>query len=299
MKVNINILIWLAGFSILFSACNKKDELDSKSVFIDSTIPKNPLDTYLYTNYLKPYNVEVQYKYVDRESDLSYRLVPAPYESSIRLVKLMLYAVLEPYNEVTGSRQFLKDNFPKQITFTGSVPVQTNGNTILGTAESGTKINLYNLLVLDAFSSQSSEFLNHYYFHTIHHEFQHILNQNKPYPSNFREISGLKYVEDEWNKAYDSQTAIAAGFITPYASKSDTEDFAEIYSAYVTNTSEYFEAIISYVGNDSEGKAIILSKLAIIKSYMKSIWGIDMDQLREKISKKYEDLDTFDQLTLN
>lgn len=75
----------LASCGVLLSACNKEDKLDSKSVFVDSDIPKNALDNYLYNNYTKPYNIEILYKYVDRESDMSFRLVPAPYESSIRL----------------------------------------------------------------------------------------------------------------------------------------------------------------------------------------------------------------------
>lgn len=300
MKVINKLIPILISCGVLFSACNKEDKLDSKSVFVDSEIPKNALDNYLYNNYTKPYNVEILYKYVDKESNMTYRLVPAPYESSIRLSKLMLFLVMEPYSEVVGSKQFLRDNFPKVITYTGSVPVQTNGVIILGTAETGTKVSLYNLLELNEANGKNPEFLTNGFFKTVHHEFQHILNQNKPYPSNFKEITGLGYVDDEWNTTYTSVgAAVAAGFVSPYASKADTEDFAELYSFYVTRGQAEFDAILNSSGSTAAGRALILSKLAIVKSYMKSEWGIDMDMLRANIIARYPQLNTFDQTTIN
>ncbi len=304
MKNNNLLISILVSCGVMFSACNKEDKLDSKSVFVDSEIPKNALDNYLYNNYTKPYNVEILYKYIDKESNMTYRLVPAPYDASIRLSKLMLFLVMDPYSEVTGSKQFLRDNFPKIITYTGSVPVQTNGVIILGTAESGTKVSLYNLLELTEANGKSSQFLTNGFFKTVHHEFQHILNQNKPYPSNFREISGSNYIEDEWNTKYPNTpvgigTAIAAGFISPYASKADTEDFAELYSIYVTRSQADFDAMLNVENSTAAGRTLILSKLAIVKSYMKSEWGIDMDILRANIIARYPQLSTFDQTTLN
>ncbi|WP_286709941.1 MULTISPECIES: zinc-binding metallopeptidase [Sphingobacterium] len=304
MKLSNKLFMLLASCGVLFSACNKEDKLNPNSVFVDSPIPKNALDNYLYKNYILPYNVEILYKYVDKESDMSYRLVPAPFESSIRLSKLMLYLVMEPYSEVTGGKEFLKNNFPKLITFTGSAPIQTNGVMILGTAESGTKVSLYNLLELNETSGKNPAFLTGRFFKTVHHEFQHILNQNKPYPSNFKEITGTGYVEDDWNAKYPNTTAgigaaIAAGFISPYASKADTEDFAELYSFYVTRSQADFDAMLNVENSTAAGRALILSKLAIVKNYMKSEWGIDMDLLRANILARYPNLSTFDQTTLN
>ncbi|WP_294185478.1 putative zinc-binding metallopeptidase [uncultured Sphingobacterium sp.] len=304
MKNNTLLISILLSCSVMFSGCNKEDKLDSKSVFVDSEIPKNALDNYLYNNYTKPYNVQILYKYNDNESNMTYRLVPAPYDASIRLSKLMLFLVMDPYSEVTGSTQFLRSNFPKIITYTGSVPVQTNGVIILGTAESGTKVSLYNLLELNETTGKNSQFLTNGFFKTVHHEFQHILNQNKPYPSNFREISGSNYIEDEWNTKYPNNTvgigsAIAAGFISPYASKADTEDFAELYSFYVTRSQADFDAMLNVENSTAAGRTLILSKLAIVKSYMKSEWGIDMDILRANIIARYPKLSTFDQTTLN
>lgn len=295
-----NILYPLLGL-ILMSACSKEDKLNSQSVFVDSKIPKNPLDNYILNNYTKPYNISILYKFVDKESDMAYNIVPATYDGSIRLTKLMLYSVIESYDKITGSKEFVKNNFPKLITYSGSVPVNNNGTIILGTAEAGRKVSLYNLLEMSEVNGKSAAFLNYWFFKTIHHEFQHILNQNKPYPSNFKEITGTTYVEDEWSTQYpasDPGLAVSAGFISSYASKADTEDFAELYSFYVTRSQADFDAMLNVAGSTAAGRALILSKLAIVKNYMKSSWGIDMDLLRTEVLDRYSKLSAFDQTTI-
>lgn len=298
MKIR-NILIlstWLLGLT----ACEKEDKLNPNSVFVDSAIPKNPLDNYIYNNLTKPYNISLLYKYVDGESDMAYHLVPAPYESSIRLTKLLIHLGIEPYDVVTGSKVFSKNHYPKLFTFTGSNQIRNNGTVVLGTAEAGTKVALFGLLNLTPANSVNPTFLNNNFFKTIHHEFQHILNQNKPYPASFAEFSGPKYVEDEWNTKYTTTAAaVADGFISPYASKAHTEDFAEIFSFYVTRSQADLNIILNSAGETSAGRTIVLSKIASVKAYMNTEWGINMDLLRQEILNRYSNLGSFDQTTLN
>ena len=300
MKITKLLTILIASSGFAFSSCEKEDKLDSKSVFVDSEIPKNALDNYIYNQFVKPYNINILYKYVDKESDMAYHLVPAPYEASIRLTKLLLHLGIEPYNDVTGGKDFILKNYPKLFTFTGSVQVKNNGSVVLGTAEAGTKVALFNLLNLNATNSTNVTWLNTYFFKTVHHEFEHILNQNKPYPSNFASITGTSYVEDEWTTKYTTNgAAVAAGFISPYAAKAHTEDFAELYSIYITRSQADFEAILNSTGATDAGRAIVRTKLSIVKNYMKSEWGIDMDILRANILNRYANLSSFDQTTLN
>ncbi|QQT27125.1 MULTISPECIES: putative zinc-binding metallopeptidase [Sphingobacterium] len=293
------ILLSLASLS-LFNSCEKSDKLDSKSVFVDSDKPKNALDNYIYENITKPYNIQILYKYVDRESDVNYHLVPATYDGSVRLTKLLIYLGTGPYDQVTGSKQFVRDNFARLFNYIGNVAVQNNGSVILGTAENGAKISLYNVINLNATSGLNQAFLNQYYFKTVHHETQHIFNQRKPFPTGFNEITGTAYVDDAWNQVWASSgAAIAAGFISTYASKAPTEDFAELYSFYITRSQAEFDAMLNVTGSTAAGRALIASKLTIVKNYMNSEWGINMDQLRQVILDRYANLNSFDQTTLN
>jgi len=296
MKIKYN-LICLVFISLIYTSC-KKEKLSEESVFVDSTLPKNALDSYIYNNYTVPYNIDIIYKYVDRESDLTYNLVPATYDGSVRMTKLLLNFGLKPYDDITGSKAFMRAYFPKILTYIGTSSVKSNGTIVLGTAEGGKKINLYNLNNL-AGNSTSISYLNKYYFHVIHHEFQHILNQTKPFPTSFNTISGVGYVGDVWNTTYVTDgAAIAAGFISPYASKESTEDFAELYSFYVTLSASEYTAYLNSAGSTPAGIAIINTKMEVVKTYMKNEFGIDMDALRANIQAKVAGLSTFDQTTL-
>jgi len=299
MKIFKSVVFSLVSLA-LFNSC-KDDKLDSNSVFVDREIPKNPLDNYIYNTFTKPYNIDILYKYVDRQSDVNYNLVPATYDGSVRLTKLLYHLGLEPYDVLTGSKDFIRNNFARLITYIGNVAVQNNGSVILGTAETGSKIALYNVIDLNGVSGKNPAYLNEYYFKTVHHEFQHILNQKKPFPTGFNEISGPAYVDDAWNTFWGTSASahISGGFITRYASKEATEDFAELFSVYVTRSQSDFNAMINVAGATDAGRAIINNKLTIVKNYMISSWGINMDQLRQIILDRYANLSSFDQTTLN
>ncbi|WET71455.1 MULTISPECIES: putative zinc-binding metallopeptidase [unclassified Sphingobacterium] len=297
MNIFKNLLY--AGLILSFLAsCRKEDKLDPNSVFIDSKLTQNDLDKYIYENITKPYNIDVLYKYVDKESDMNYNLVPATYDASIRMTRLIQYLGLEPYDDLTGSKQFIRSYFPKLLNYIGSVSVMNNGTVVLGTAENGTKMSLYNLLNLDEESGSDVDYLNYYYFKTIHHEFQHILNQTKPFPSDFNSITGTSYVGDDWSQTYSESRvglAVADGFISPYASKEAVEDYAELYSYYVTRSQDELNAILTAPGSTAAGRALVQKKLNIVKTYMKDKWGIDMDLLRKNILNRTAKLGDFDQ----
>ena len=160
---------------------------------------------------------------------------------------------------------------------------------VLGTAEGGLKITLYmiNSLQLDP------DYLNQYYFHTMHHEFAHILHQTKPYSSDFEMISGTDYVKDTWNDAFkDDADAQQHGFITPYAASEANEDFVELLSTYITNTPKFWSDMLKTAGKD--GAAIIEQKFDIVYNYMKNTWGIDLNDLRDVILKRQGEIDQLD-----
>ncbi|PWS30929.1 zinc-binding metallopeptidase [Pedobacter paludis] len=297
MKFSKFYLALFAG-ALAISAC-KKEKLESNSVFVDSTIEKNPLDNYIYNNFILNYNVDILYKYVDKESDLNYNLIPASYNSSIRLTKLFKYLGFEPYDDVTGSKAFIKRYFPKLINYIGEAAYRNNGTKVLGTAEGAKKITLYEVNRLTATTGVNADFLTDSYFHTIHHEFQHILNQTTEFPTSFNAISGNSYVDDVWNTTYTSTgAAVAAGFISPYSSSGAKEDFAELYSFYITLSATQFNALLNSTGSTAAGRTIINNKLIVVKNYMLSVWNIDMDVLRANIVNRKANLASFDQTTL-
>ena len=216
-------ILGLFAFVCAFSGVScSEDDLSGTSVIKPEQTTETPLDAWLYKNYIEPYNIEFRYRYEDMESDMIYDLTPANYEKSVQMAKLVKHLCLQAYDEVTGSRDFITSYFPKMVFLVGSPAYNNNGEVVLGTAEGGTKITLYAVNNMDP---TNVDLLNEWYFKTIHHEFAHILNQKKPFSTDFNQITGLatgiRYVGNACWDVYPSEDlALKDGFISRYASTS-------------------------------------------------------------------------------
>ena len=306
MKIkNISLLLLLAGL-LGFSSCDD-EKLDSTSVF-DGITPaqKNEFDNWLETNYRKVYNIDFKYRYSDKEADRAYNVIPANYEQSVALAILIKHVWLDAYSEAV-SPEFMKTYVPRIIQLTGSYKWNSNGSQVLGTAEGGLKIMLYGVNELDIDNPRintSNPYeshqvkpidMNYWFFHTMHHEFCHILPQKKEYDPSFRAISAGTYHATDWINLEDKKVA-KEGFVSSYAASEYNEDFAEIYATYVTNTPEGWEKIINAAG--TEGAAILNQKLDLMKSYFLNSWGLDLDNMRDILIRRSAESVTLDLRTL-
>jgi substrate import-associated zinc metallohydrolase lipoprotein len=292
MKYNNIFMLMLMALLFAVSSCSDDDEISSTSVFEDvTTKQKNEFDTWLENNYRKPFNIDFKYRYSDKESDLSYNVIPAEFEKSMGLAILVKYMWLDVYTE-TVNMEFMKTNVPRIIQLTGSYKWNSNGSQVLGTAEGGLKIMFYGVNELDLDNARvnsdnpyESHYvrpldMNYWFFHTMHHEFCHILTQKKNYDTSFRSISAATYHATDWINLEDKKVA-KEGFVSAYGSSEYNEDFAEIYATYVTNSAEGWQKILDAAG--PEGTAILNQKLDIVKDYFKNSWGYELDNLRKTI----------------
>lgn len=296
----IKIKYWLLATAMVFvfGACSKDDEPNPDMSVINMGKGKqNDFDKYLEKTFVDTYNINFIYKWEDVESDMAYALVPANYENSIKMANLIKYLCLDAYEEVAPSG-FLKKYFPKMFVMVGSAGYRNNGTYVLGTAEGGLKITLYMINDLDV--EDVSRLYSHY-FRTIFHEFSHILHQTKSFTTDFDKISATDYVGGSWNEAWTNKQdeRWAKGFISDYSTKETNEDFVELIAHYITYTPEEWETMLVDAG--SVGSAIIKEKMTIVKSYMKDVWSIDMDDLREAIDSRAKKLDeqNLDNITIN
>lgn len=263
MKYNNIGIILLTALTLVVCSCSS-DDLNGESIFKDDLKDvgqTTEFDSWLKKNYLDTYNVKLMYRYVDNESDRSYNVIPADYDKAKALAILVKQIWLDAYTEVMGV-DFLKTYSPRIIQLTGSYKYQQNesgesGGVVMGTAEGGLKVMLYGvnsmdidnpyINVDDPYSSDkwsTKKFdLNHWFFHTMHHEFCHILTQKKEYSTEFRTISAADYHATDWVNVKDKDAA-AEGFVTGYGSGEYNEDFAEIYAMYVTMKPEAWQKII-------------------------------------------------------
>ena len=269
----------------LSAASCVKDEMSPNSVIKVSQTQKNDFDRWLEANFLLPYNIDFKYRYEMNESDMNYFTIPADYEYSIVMAHLLKYLCVETYDEVAGI-SFTRSYFPKMFFLTGEWEYRNNGTIILGTAEGGKKIFLAGVNLLPE-HMDSAEELNHYYIKTIHHEFTHILNQTIDYPVDFAMVTGADYVADSWSDSPYDKTFLKRGFITAYSQHSDTEDFAEMMSEYITHDQAWWDEQIAKAG--AKGY-LIEAKLDYVRNYMMDSFNIDLDQLRATVLRRQDDV---------
>lgn len=264
----------------LLASCSD-DELSSTSIFQDPAPSTDAFDQWILENYTMPYNISLKYHLEDKETDYQYSLVPATKENSIRVAHAVLYCWLQAYDEVAGTA-FTRTYVPKIIQLVGSNAHNKKGTVVMGTAENGMKVTLY---AVNFFKSDRST-LNTY-FQIMHHEFTHILTQNKDYDTEFRTISDGDYITGDWSNKFESES-LAAGFITPYAMSEYNEDFAETLSYYLIYTPAQWRSKMTLAGD--EGAAIITQKVELIRRYLKTAWEIDLDELRDVLQRRINDV---------
>ena len=130
----------------------------------------------------------------------------------------------------------------------------------------------------------------------MHHEFTHILNQKKPYDEAFDKITPTTYVSGEWYQLGEEE-CLKEGYISNYARSEPREDFAELLSFYVTDSPQKWNDRLQRAG--TKGASLINQKIALIKSYMKNSWNIDIDDLRDVVLRRGKDLRKIDLEHLN
>ena len=268
----------------IISSCANDDDLSSTSIFendIAKPAVKSDFDKWLDTHYVKNYNIDLKYRLDDIQTDFTYNLIPADEQKSIRMAHAILYGWLQAYDEVAGI-DFTRSYAPKIIHLIGSYPWDRKGSIKLGTAEDGLKVTFYNINNFKVTADSLSE-----YFQIMHHEFTHILTHNKDYDVAFRAISDTSYVNGGW-PAFREEEALQRGFINNYAMKEYHEDFAEMLSFYLVFTQEYWDRQMNRAGDT--GKPILQKKLDMVRTYMLSAWGVDIDVLRTVLHRRVNEI---------
>ena len=197
---------------------------------------------------------------------------------------------VDAYNELMG-RDFLRQYSPRMIQLIGSAEYKEDSSEVLGTAEGGMKIFLNKVNLLDLKKPDMSV-IRFYYIKTMYHEFGHILQQTKNYSTDLNTIStdyqGPSRVNvGDYENGRDTE-ALEMGFISAYASSEPGEDFVEILSFYVVYGKEYWERMLTLVGEDGAEK--MLRKYALIKNYLKTKWEIDIEKLEQIVQRRMEEV---------
>jgi substrate import-associated zinc metallohydrolase lipoprotein len=288
MSTRITNILLSFFFLLAISGCVKDDSFTG-SIFVDPeelspTSPTYNFDLWLNDNFTTPYNLSFKYKMEDVGSDMDYNLVPASLDKSKQLAQLIKYLWFDVYSKMVDE-EFLKSYGPRIIHLIGSPAYNpSSGTIVLGTAEGGIKITLYNCNSLDY---TNPDLMNEYFFKTMHHEFAHILHQTKSYPKDFEQISAGNYSPMGWQYISD-QDAAKLGFVSPYSASQASEDFVEVIANYLVKSDDDWNNLLEMAGDD--GATIILKKLSICSNWLKEKWKIDIVAMRNEIIAREQNI---------
>ena len=266
-----------AVLALSLAACNNKETLNPESVIQPRVTAQTALDTYIYNNFQKPYNISVTYNYIDADFEMGKYFYP-PTEAKVQpMLEIVKKVWIDSYTQVAG-QDFIKSVAPRQISLIGGYNMNSDGTITLGFADSAMKITLFNVDQLDVTKHDATR----QYFHTIQHEYCHIINQRKPYSEEYGKITPSDYTAN-W---YNIQLADAnkKGFITPYSMLNDIEDFAEMTSGILSMSKTDWDAKVNAI--PEEGRNIIRKKEEFVVSYFKSEWNIDLYKLQEVVENQ-------------
>ncbi|MDR0893992.1 MAG: putative zinc-binding metallopeptidase [Prevotellaceae bacterium] len=288
MKVRNYIYLLLSMLAITtLPACTDDDALDTSNPIYGlggEDYVETALDKWIYENFTKPYNISVEYRWNPTE-ELTATLVP-PQEDKVQPVMELIRDVwIKPY-ETTKGLDFLQANAPKTYMLIGSPKYNTNGTITLGEAEGGNKVTLYRINWFDPSNPDTFQDLVRRILKTTHHEFTHTLNQITRFPDSFLYITAS---ESAWTNIKEGEQARNLGYITPYASDSPTEDFAEMVSMILVYGRDWFnnyvdqaDDTVKLLGKDITARQALKQKESIMVEYMKSAWGITFYGTKEE-----------------
>jgi substrate import-associated zinc metallohydrolase lipoprotein len=271
---NIKKLFPIIICLFIISCKSAKEDVSAKVDGLGGVVlPQLPIDIWLQDNFTKPYNIDVQYRWNAYEVPLNKTLVP-PLVSKVQPTMEAVKTIwIDPYVKEAGL-DFIKKFCPKQYVLVGSANWNTDGTIVLGTAEGGRKVVLYQINDFDKKNIDGVKQM----LHTIHHEFGHILHQNILYPLAFKQITPGTYTSNWYNISEDE--ALSLGYISSYAMSGTDEDFVEMISIMLVYGKDVFDARVNSLGTGAAHDAL-RKKEQIVVDYLKNAYNIDYRSLQK------------------
>lgn len=277
----VQLVICLLVFTFILS-CRKEEALPTDPIIGlgGETWVKGEIDDFITQNFIRTYNISVQYKWSPFEVNPNRTLVPPQESKVIPIMTAVRDIWMKPY-ERNAPANFLKTYSLSQFVLVGSPEYQSNGTIILGTAEGGTKITLFEVNSFDLDNRAMVERI----LHTIHHEFAHILHQTIDYPQAWRGLSTQWYTAT-WFNSTNAQ-ANAQGLITAYSKSAEREDFVETIAFLLVEGQERYDAIVA--ANPAVANIFRIKEDLVVR-YYNDVMNIDFRALQEGVKNAIEDL---------
>jgi substrate import-associated zinc metallohydrolase lipoprotein len=250
---------------------------------------ESDLDIYIEENFTEEYGMAIRYRFVDRFVNPFQRVAPPALEAVRPMLDFIEEFWIGPYMEVANGEAFFREQVPSEIVFLGGLLYNEDGTVTLGTADAGAQITFTNVNAIDINDRAWVDLQ----LQTVYHEFAHTVHQEYKLPQAYETISPTGYTSPgSWFTLTDEE-ALQRGFVSPYATSSPNEDFAEMVAFYLfyTDFEEDFETDEPDC-NDAdcaarnEGRELIRQKLSSIEGHYAKFTGVILEDLRAAVQRR-------------
>ena len=278
----------IVGLFLIMSGCYQESELNVP-VYEGPNAIRNELDQYINENFVHDFGIAIRYRYVDRYVSPTQRVTPPRLEVVLPMLGFIEDYWVAPFLAVNNGETFFRKHVPAEIILLGGLIYNEDGTVILGTADAGAKITFTDVNSLDL---DNKDWVLQQ-LHTVYHEFAHIVHQRYKLPNAFETISPQGYTgPGAWYTLTDEE-ALQRGFVSPYATSSPNEDFAETV-AYFLFDENFYENFIYPEENcntpdcekRNEGRVLIAQKLNSILAHYEKVTGVKLEDVREEVQSR-------------
>ena len=245
---------------------------------------EDELDVFISENFIEKYGIDVNYHYDDQLLAGGRRGVPIRYDAIMPVLNFILKVWIEPFTATPEGEEFFGRSSPTLIVLYGGYFWRPPGIATAGFAESGVQVSLANMNDLDFEDAGSLSFV----IHTLYHEFAHNIHQQYNLPPGYEEITPKGYTTSGAWRFIRLSEAISEGFVSPYATSSPNEDYAEVFGHLIADP-DFDQEFITPVNCGSnaaclareEGKALIKIKVGALKAHFFQVSGLKTEDLHQ------------------
>jgi substrate import-associated zinc metallohydrolase lipoprotein len=280
-RTRIQLTFTMVCVMLIVTSCYEDESVSSPVKTV--TPSADPIDVFIQTNFIDEYGVAVRYKFIDRYIDQNKRVSPPKREVVEPMLNFLTQFWVEPFINVPNGRTFFERHVPAEVIFIGSPIFNDDGTVTLGVADAGARITLTEVNEIDV--NDQAWVLRQ--LGTIYHEFAHIVHQRYNLPTGFQQISPDGYTSlGSWYNLTEEE-ALQRGFVSPYATSTFNEDFAET-AAFILFDPTFYETYINEEPDcatadcvaRNEGRAKIRSKYNSVLSHYQQVTGVDLLEVR-------------------
>ncbi len=281
-------MILLPGIILMAGGCYDKETLNVP-VNQGADVIKNELDKYIDEHFIQEYGMAIRYRFVDRYVSPTQRVTPPRLEVVRPMLDFIDEFWIDPYVSVENGEEFFRAHVPAEIVLLGGLIYNEDGTVTLGTADAGAQITFTDVNSIDL--NDNGWLLLQ--LQTVYHEFAHIVHQRYKLPNAFETISPQGYTSaGAWFTLTDEE-ALERGFVSPYATASPNEDFAETVSHFLFDAN-FYEKYITPVSDcttpqcdkRNEGRIMIREKLNSITAHYLKVTGVNLEDVRAEVQSK-------------